>query len=112
MSRGWEPEHDIALNRIIFHGGDRRWRTRNRGGATKNGRDSRSKRLGVKAYGGEFVKAGYVLVRQRGTRFLPGLNVGMGNDYTLFAKKDGYVYYDRKAGKVRVNVLPAPAPAS
>lgn len=78
------------------------------GGASKNGRDSRSKRLGVKVYGGEFVRAGYVLVRQRGTRFLPGRNVGMGNDYTLFALTDGYVVYDRKGDKVRVNVLPAP----
>lgn len=76
------------------------------GGATKNGRDSRSKRLGVKVFGGQFVKAGYVLIRQRGTRFLPGQNVGMGSDYTLFALTDGYVVYDRKGGKVRVNIFP------
>ncbi len=78
------------------------------GGATRNGRDSRSKRLGVKAYGGEFVKAGYILIRQRGTRVLPGRNVGMGNDYTLFALTDGFVVYDRKGDRTRVNVLPNP----
>ncbi|MCS7224311.1 MAG: 50S ribosomal protein L27 [Armatimonadetes bacterium] len=76
------------------------------GGATRNGRDSRSKRLGVKRYGGAFVRAGSVLVRQRGMRFLPGVNVGTGNDFTLFALKDGIVQFDRKAGKVRLNVLP------
>lgn len=78
------------------------------GGATRNGRDSRSKRLGIKAYGGEYVKAGYVLVRQRGTRFLAGRNVGIGSDYTLFALTDGYVVYSRKGDRVCVNVLPAP----
>ncbi len=77
------------------------------GGATRNGRDSRSKRLGVKAYGGMFVRSGSVLVRQRGTRFLPGLNVGIGNDDTLFALTDGIVYFDRKGRRVRVNVMTA-----
>jgi len=56
------------------------------GGSSQNGRDSNSKRLGVKRFGGEFVRAGNIIVRQRGTKFKPGLNVGMGKDYTLFCK--------------------------
>lgn len=63
------------------------------GGSTRNGRDSESKRLGVKRFGGEQVKAGNILVRQRGTRFHPGANVGCGRDHTLFAKSDGYVVF-------------------
>ena len=63
------------------------------GGSTRNGRDSESKRLGVKKYGGEFVSAGNILVRQRGTKFHPGSNVGCGRDYTLFAKADGHVKF-------------------
>ena len=62
-------------------------------GSTTNGRDSNSKRLGVKAFGGQFVRAGSIIVRQRGSRFRPGLSVGMGNDYTLFAKCDGIVEF-------------------
>lgn len=64
------------------------------GGSTRCGRDSQSKRLGVKRYGGEQVRAGNILVRQRGTRLIPGNNVGMGRDYTLFALIDGYVKYE------------------
>ncbi len=64
------------------------------GGSTKCGRDSQSKRLGVKRFGGEQVRAGTILVRQRGTRMLPGSNVGMGRDYTLFALIDGHVKYE------------------
>ena len=64
------------------------------GGSTRCGRDSQSKRLGVKRYGGEQVRAGNILVRQRGTRILPGNNVGLGRDYTLFALADGYVRYE------------------
>ena len=64
------------------------------GGSTKCGRDSQSKRLGVKRFGGEQVRAGNILVRQRGTRMLPGNNVGVGRDYTLFALADGYVKYE------------------
>lgn len=78
------------------------------GGASRNGRDSAGKRLGVKEYGGEFVRAGYVLVRQRGTKFHPGKNVGLGSDYTLFALRDGYVKFERSNGKVRVSVYPEP----
>jgi len=63
-------------------------------GSTRNGRDSNSKRLGVKAYGGEKVSAGSIIIRQRGTSFLPGLNVGRGKDDTLFALKDGKVSYE------------------
>ncbi len=62
-------------------------------GSTRNGRDSNSKRLGVKRYGGQLVTAGSILVRQRGTKFKPGLNVGRGNDDTLFAKIDGLVRF-------------------
>jgi large subunit ribosomal protein L27 len=63
------------------------------GGSTRNGRDSQAKRLGVKCFGGEIVKAGNIIVRQRGTRFHPGVNVGMGKDHTLFAKADGKVEF-------------------
>jgi large subunit ribosomal protein L27 len=63
------------------------------GGSTRNGRDSQSKRLGVKRYGGEEVSAGSILVRQRGTHFHPGVNVGCGKDHTLFAKADGQVQF-------------------
>lgn len=66
------------------------------GGSTRNGRDSESKRLGVKRYGGESVLAGNILVRQRGTRFHAGDNVGVGRDHTLFAKADGKVSFDVK----------------
>jgi len=65
-------------------------------GSSKNGRDSNAKRLGVKAYGTEFVTAGSVLVRQRGTKFHPGWNVGLGGDDTLFAKIDGFVSFENR----------------
>lgn len=76
-------------------------------GSSRNGRDSHSKRLGVKNHDGQFVKAGSIIVRQRGTKVHPGLNVGIGNDYTIFAKTDGYVSFERK-GRDRkiVSVLP------
>ena len=64
------------------------------GGSSRNGRDSQSQRLGVKKFGGERVRAGNILVRQRGTQFQPGNNVGMGRDYTLFATTDGYVKFE------------------
>lgn len=66
------------------------------GGSAKNGRDSHSKRLGVKRFAGQFVNAGSILVRQRGTPFKPGLNVGRGNDDTLFAKATGIVKFEKK----------------
>jgi len=69
------------------------------GGSTRNGRDSESKRLGVKKYGGELVKPGNIIVRQRGTQFHPGENVGMGKDYTIFATIDGYVKFEHVTRK-------------
>jgi len=77
------------------------------GGSTRNGRDSESKRLGVKMFGGQEVIAGNIIVRQRGTRFHPGVNVGIGRDHTLFAKADGQIKFQRKGIKNRqyVNVL-------
>ena len=66
------------------------------GGSTKNGRDSESKRLGVKKFGSEFVKAGNIIIRQRGTPVKAGQNVGCGKDHTLFAKIDGYVLFQKK----------------
>lgn len=71
------------------------------GGSTRNGRDSVSKRLGVKRFGGELVRAGNILVRQRGTQFHPGVNVGLGKDHTLFAKADGKVLFTTKGPKSR-----------
>jgi large subunit ribosomal protein L27 len=75
-------------------------------GASRNGRDSPGQRLGVKKFGGERVRAGHILVRQRGTRFHPGLNVGRGKDDTLFAMTDGVVEYRRRGGnRQHVSVL-------
>ncbi len=71
-------------------------------GSVKNGRDSRSKRLGVKKYGGEAVIAGNILIRQRGTKWHPGANVGMGKDHTLFALSDGNVFFDKKGRRINV----------
>lgn len=79
------------------------------GGSTRNGRDSESKRLGLKKFGGQFVQSGNIIVRQRGTRFHPGKNVGCGRDHTLFATSDGYVEFAVKGPLKRrtVNVVPA-----
>ncbi len=77
------------------------------GGSSRNGRDSNSQRLGVKRYAGQFVLSGNILVRQHGTRIKPGLNVGVGKDYTLFATTDGLVQFDVIHGRKRVNVVPA-----
>jgi len=75
-------------------------------GSTKNGRDSNAKRLGVKKFGGEQVKAGNILIRQRGMKFKPGVNVGCGKDFTLFALTDGTVTFDpRGASQKRVNIV-------
>ena len=71
------------------------------GGSTRNGRDSQSKRLGVKVYGGQTIAAGGIIVRQRGTQFHPGVNVGLGTDHTLFAKADGQVKFEIKGDKGR-----------
>lgn len=81
------------------------------GGSTRNGRDSEAKRLGVKVFGGQAISAGAIIVRQRGTRFHPGTNVGVGKDHTLFALVDGKVEFARKGAFDRhyVNVAPAQA---
>jgi len=76
-------------------------------GSSRNGRDSNSKRLGIKEYGGELVKAGSILVRQRGTKLHPGVNVGLGRDYTLFALKDGFVRFGVSGGRHRVSIEPS-----
>ncbi len=78
------------------------------GGSTKNGRDSNSQRLGLKAYGGNYVTAGSILVRQRGMRYVAGLNVGVGKDDTLFATSSGQVLFGfEKRGKKKISVIPA-----
>jgi large subunit ribosomal protein L27 len=76
-------------------------------GSTRNGRDSNSQRLGVKRFGGETVLAGNILVRQRGTKFYPGDNVGMGRDHTLFALIEGTVEFTNRRNKQQINIRPA-----
>jgi large subunit ribosomal protein L27 len=78
------------------------------GGSSRNGRDSESKRLGVKLYGGQLARAGNIIIRQRGTQFYPGQNVGCGVDYTLFAKTDGHVVFQTKGprGRKYVSIQP------
>ena len=80
------------------------------GGSTRNGRDSESKRLGVKRFGGEQVRAGSIIVRQRGSKMHPGDNAGMGRDYTIYAKADGKVEFRPRRGRTVVNIV-APAEA-
>ncbi len=75
------------------------------GGSTRNGRDSQSKRLGLKKFGGEQVIPGNIIVRQRGTQFHPGVNVGMGSDHTLFAKTEGKVEFRPKGGRTVINIV-------
>jgi large subunit ribosomal protein L27 len=77
------------------------------GGSSRNGRDSNAQRLGVKKYAGEHVLSGNILIRQRGTRIKPGLNVDVGKDDTIFAVIEGVVVYDVIKGRKRVNVMPA-----
>ena len=78
------------------------------GGSSRNGRDSESKRLGVKKFGGEVVRSGNIIVRQRGTKIKPGLNVGLGKDHTIFATMDGVVRFETiRDGRKRVSVIPA-----
>ncbi len=82
-------------------------------GSSRNGRDSEAKRLGVKRFGGQIVRAGNILVRQRGTRFHPGNNVGKGSDDTLFALIDGIVRYERKdKTRTKISVYPVEVPAA
>lgn len=80
-------------------------------GSSRNGRDSKPKMLGVKRYGGQVVTPGCIIVRQRGTQFFPGNNVGMGNDHTLYALVDGQVKFEGPTAKRRVSVYPAVAEA-
>ncbi len=79
------------------------------GGSSRNGRDSNSQRLGVKRYAGQFVLAGNILIRQRGSKIKPGLNVDAGKDDTLFATADGVVMFDVVRGRKRINVVPSAA---
>ena len=81
------------------------------GGSSRNGRDSESKRLGVKRYGGQLVAAGNIIVRQRGTEYHPGENVGIGKDHTLFALKDGVVQFTVKGAQRRRTVVIVPEAA-
>jgi large subunit ribosomal protein L27 len=83
------------------------------GGSTRNGRDSESKRLGVKRYGGELVSSGAIIIRQRGTKFHAGVNVGMGKDHTLYALVEGHVKFETKGALNRqtVTILKSPAQA-
>jgi len=76
------------------------------GGSSKNGRDSAGRRLGIKKYGGEIVISGNIIVRQRGTKFHPGSNVGMGKDHTLFATLNGKVIFNKKRTRTFVSVIP------
>ena len=77
------------------------------GGSSRNGRDSKSKRRGVKKFGGEYVIPGNIIVRQRGTKFHPGQNVGMGRDYTIFATVEGFVKFEEKhGGRKYISVYP------
>jgi large subunit ribosomal protein L27 len=78
--------------------------TKKAGGSSRNGRDSEGRRLGVKKFGSEFVVPGNIIVRQRGTKFHPGKNVGMGKDHTLFALEAGSVYFSEIAGRKLVNI--------
>jgi large subunit ribosomal protein L27 len=78
-------------------------------GSSRNGRDSNAQMLGIKRFGGQFVTAGSILVRQRGTRFRPGTNVGLGVDHTLFAKSDGYVRFERKGDHKFISIAQQPA---
>lgn len=81
--------------------------TKKAGGSTKNNRDSRSKRLGLKVFGSQVVRCGNILVRQRGTKYLPGKNVRLGRDYTIYAVVDGVVQYRKSKGRTVVDVIPA-----
>lgn len=81
------------------------------GGSSRNGRDSAGRRLGVKKYGGEAIRAGGIIVRQRGTKWHPGDNVGLGKDHTIFALVDGHVAFRKTRDKTLVNVTPLPEAA-
>ena len=81
--------------------------TKKAGGSSRNGRDSAGRRLGVKKFGGEVVVSGNIIVRQRGTKFHPGDNVGIGKDHTLFAKSNGKVFFKKTRSRTFVSIIPA-----
>ena len=81
--------------------------TKKAGGSSRNGRDSAGRRLGVKKFGGQIVISGNILVRQRGTKFHPGTNVGMGKDHTLFAKSDGKVIFKKTRTRTFISIIPS-----
>ena len=81
-------------------------------GSSRNGRDSNAQRLGIKRYGGEFVGPGVIIVRQKGTKYHPGNNVGVGSDYTIYALIDGQVTFENKLGRKRISVYPVVAAES
>ena len=81
--------------------------TKKAGGSSRNGRDSAGRRLGVKKFGGEVVISGNIIVRQRGTKFHPGTNVGIGKDHTIFATKDGKVFFKKTRARTFISVVPA-----
>ena len=81
--------------------------TKKAGGSSRNGRDSAGRRLGVKKYGGQVVLSGNIIVRQRGTKFHPGLNVGMGKDHTIFATKNGKVSFKKTKKRTFISVVPS-----
>ena len=81
--------------------------TKKAGGSSRNGRDSAGRRLGVKKFGGQIVISGNIIVRQRGTKFHPGFNVGIGKDHTLFAKSDGKVIFKKKRTRTFISVIPS-----
>ena len=81
--------------------------TKKAGGSSRNGRDSAGRRLGVKKFGGQIVISGNIIVRQRGTKFHPGSNVGIGKDHTLFAKSDGKVIFKKTRTKTFISIIPS-----
>ena len=81
--------------------------TKKAGGSSRNGRDSAGRRLGIKKYGGQVVISGNIIVRQRGTKFHPGSNVGIGKDHTLFAKSNGKVFFKKTRSRTLVSVIPS-----
>ena len=84
-----------------------KWKSKKAGGSSRNGRDSAGRRLGIKKYGGEVVISGNIIVRQRGTKFHPGINVGLGKDHTLFATANGKISFKKTRNKTFVSVIPS-----
>ncbi|DBA02247.1 TPA: hypothetical protein N0F65_007657 [Lagenidium giganteum] len=97
-------QHSAFMPESSIFALSRRWASKKAGGSTKNGRDSESKRLGVKKFGGEAVRSGNIIIRQRGTKYHPGRGVGMGKDHTIFATRDDYVRFWYNVPKKRQEV--------